>query len=103
MDAALLDTDMLSELIKQRNRQVKHRASDYLRSHSQFVFSAFSRFEIIRGYYTKGAVRQLANFNELCLHSTILSVTDAVLDQAAVLWSQGQTLGRPCGDADLII
>lgn len=42
MDLALLDTDMLSELLKQRNPQVVANAAEYLREHRQFAFSVFT-------------------------------------------------------------
>ena len=41
MDASLLDTDILSELLKQRNATVKQKASAYLQAHGQFAFSVF--------------------------------------------------------------
>ena len=50
MAIALLDTDMLSELLKQRNPQVTAKAAEYLRLHGKFALSVFTRFEIARGY-----------------------------------------------------
>ena len=49
MTLALLDTDTLSELLKQRNPQVIAKATEYLRIHGPFALSAFTRFEIARG------------------------------------------------------
>jgi tRNA(fMet)-specific endonuclease VapC len=42
MDATLLDTDILSEILKQRNPRVMAKASAYLDEHGRFTFSAFS-------------------------------------------------------------
>lgn len=55
MDLALLDTDTLSELLKQRNPQFVANAAEYLREHRQFAFSVFARFEISRGHKERGA------------------------------------------------
>lgn len=103
MDPTLLDTDILSEVLKQRNVQVRDRARQYLRSHGQFAFSAVTRFEIIRGYKELGATSQLARFATLCGHSLILPLADAVFDRAAVLWVLARQGAFPRGDADLLI
>jgi predicted nucleic acid-binding protein len=103
MEVALLDTDVLSEVLEQRNPQVVARAAAYLRSHGSFAFSAFTRFEISRGFKEKGATKQLTRFREFCQHSLIIPVTDSVFDRAEDLWAIARRGGLPCGDADLII
>jgi tRNA(fMet)-specific endonuclease VapC len=103
MDATLLDTDILSEILKQRNATVVANAAKYLAEHGQFVFSAFSRYEIRRGFFERRATRQLERFEEFCAHSSVLPVTDAVFDQAATLWASARRGGHSCGDADLLI
>jgi len=49
MDAAILDSDILSELLKRRDAVVLSNASAYLGVHSRFAFSAFVRVEVRRG------------------------------------------------------
>ncbi len=48
MEAALLDTDMLNEVLKRRNPHVVQHATAYLRQHSQFAVSAITRYELLR-------------------------------------------------------
>lgn len=103
METALLDTDTLSEVLKQRNPRVVAKASAYLRAHGSFAFSVFTRFEISRGFKEKQAANQLARFNEFCRHSLIIPVTDSVFERAEDLWSIARRSGMPCSDADLII
>ena len=103
MDAALLDTDLLSEVLRQRNPIVRKRACQYLRAHGQFAFSAVTRFEIIRGYKERGAAGAFAKFIAFCGHSLIVAVDDAIFDQAADLWAIARQGGHPCDDADLLI
>jgi tRNA(fMet)-specific endonuclease VapC len=103
MDPALLDTDMLSELLKQRSANVRRHGSQYLRSHGQFAFSAVTRFEIVRGFKQAGASTQLARFAVLCGHSLVIPLTDPIFDRAADLWVLARQGGHPCGDADLLI
>jgi tRNA(fMet)-specific endonuclease VapC len=103
MDATLLDTDILSEVLKQRDAHVMANASIYLKEHGQFTFSAFSRFEVRRGYVERGATSQLARFEVFCEHSLVLSISEAVFDRACALWAEARRGGHPCGDADLLI
>jgi len=103
MDAALLDTDILSEVLKQRNARVAQKAADYLQDHGQFAFSVFTSFEIARGYKEKGATRLLSRLANFCQHSLVLPVTDAIFHRAEDLWVLARRGGHPHGDADLII
>ena len=61
MDPALLDTDILSELLKQRNPSVRTKGAAYLNTHGQFTMSAFTRFEVSRGYKEKQATTFLTD------------------------------------------
>lgn len=103
MKLALLDTDILSEVIKLRNPLVTHRALAYTKLHSQLAFSSMSRYEVVRGYRDQNATTQLARFAVFCQHALILPVSDAVFDRAADLWVFARKGGHPHGDADLII
>jgi tRNA(fMet)-specific endonuclease VapC len=90
MDLALLDTDMVSEIIKLRNATVRQKALVYTQQHGQLAFSAMTRYEIIRGYRDQNATTQLARFAVFCQHALVLPITDAVFDQAAELWVIGK-------------
>ena len=103
MSATLLDTDILSEVFKQRDAAVKQRAAGYISLYGQFTLSAFSRFEIRRGYYSKRARQQLARFDVFCEHCQILPLTGTIFDRAALLWAHARQNGHPCGDADVLI
>lgn len=103
MDAALLDTDILNEVLKQRNAQVVQRAAQYLAKHAQFAISSITWYEVIRGLKEKSAVAQMARFQTFCGNSLILPVTDSVLDRASDLWVSGRKIGMAPTDADLII
>jgi tRNA(fMet)-specific endonuclease VapC len=103
MPSSLLDTDILSEVLRQKNRTVRRKANAYLRQFHQFEFSAFTRYEVLRGFKEKKAVRQLQRFTAFCAHSLIFPITDDVLDRAADLWAEAYRGGHPRNDADLII
>src|SRR5689334_14213128 len=103
MDSAILDSDMLSELLKRRNAAVLQKAGAYLQQFGQFAFSAVTRFEIVRGYKELNATAQLARFSLFCRKSLILPVTDPVWERAADLWAHARQHGHPHGDADILI
>ena len=66
MDLALLDTDIFSELLKQRNPFVMQKAAAYVRQYGQVAISAVTRYEILRGYKKQNATAQLRRFQVLC-------------------------------------
>ena len=103
MDAALLDTDILNEVLKQKNRSVVRHASVYLQEHGQFAISALSRYEIIRGLRDAKATTQLTRFSVFCQNTIVFPITDAILNRAADLWVEAKRAGHPRSDADLII
>jgi tRNA(fMet)-specific endonuclease VapC len=100
--AALLDTDILSELLKQ-HPQVIHRARVYLAEHGRIAFSIITRYEILRGLKAKQAHAQEAAFDTLCQGCVILPLTDRVIDRAATLYAELYRRGALLPDADLLI
>lgn len=103
MDEALLDTDILSEVLKAKNRRVLNHANEYLAEHDRFCFSAMTFYELIRGVRATNAARQLEAFAKLAASSDLLPVDLATLDRAASLWAEARNGGHPRNDADLII
>lgn len=103
MDAALLDTDVLSEVIKRKDPQVLAVAERYLAEHERFAFSAITAYEIIRGMRARRATRQLTAFLEVVDTSDVLPTSWSVLLRAADLWADARNGGHPREDADLII
>lgn len=103
MDEALIDTDILSELLRGRNVHVLSRAQAYLGEHGRFTFSAITYYELLRGFRARGAARQLQSFTQLAGSSEVIPISLAVLDRAAALWSDARHGGHPQNDADLII
>lgn len=103
MDSAILDTDILSELIKLRNAPVQQKSLAYTQQHGQIAFSAMTRYEVLRGYRDQNATTQSARFRIFCQNSLILPVSDATFDNTADLWVTARRGGHPSNDADLII
>jgi tRNA(fMet)-specific endonuclease VapC len=103
MDEVLLDTDILSEILKGKDPRVVEAGDRYLDEHGRFTFSAITFYEIFRGFRAKRAVRALNKFLKLAEESDVLPVSIPVLKRAADLWVDARQGGYPRDDADLII
>lgn len=103
MDESILDTDILSEVLKRKDPQVLATARKYLVEHQRFAFSEMTVYEIVRGLRAAQATHQLSDFLRTVGTSDVFPVTRSVLMRAADLWVDGRTGGHPHDDADLII
>ncbi len=103
MALTLLDTDTLSEVLKQKNPQVQARVAAYLRQHAALTISEFTWFEVQRGLLERDARRQLERFALFVSHCDVKPLTHDVFDTAAMLWTEARRSGRPHGDADVLI
>jgi tRNA(fMet)-specific endonuclease VapC len=103
MHESLLDTDILSEVLKRKDPPVLRAAREYLAEYQRFAFSAMTVYEIVRGMKANHASRQLAGFLRTIDTSDVLPVSLPVLMRAADLRAEGRNSGQPRDDADLII
>jgi tRNA(fMet)-specific endonuclease VapC len=103
MTPALIDTDILSELIKLRNAVVMLHAIDYTQQIGPLAFSAITRYEIIRSFKQQNATTQLARFGVFCGNSIILPLDEPIFERASDLWAFARTNGHSANDADLLI
>lgn len=103
MDEALIDTDILSEILKGKDPQVLAAAQQYLSVHQRLSFSAMTVYEIMRGMLANRASRQLGVFLAITGSSDVLPISIDVLKRAADLWAEARNSGHPRDDADLLI
>jgi predicted nucleic acid-binding protein len=103
MDACLLDTDILSEILKGRNAVVLQNSADYLAQHSKLCFSVFSWYEVVRGMRSTNATTRLREFEAFRRNCDLLDITPTVLNRAADLWVHGRSHGCKLTDGDIII
>jgi tRNA(fMet)-specific endonuclease VapC len=103
MPCAIIDTDILSEILKQRNATIQRRALAYLSENGFIAFSVVTRLEMLRGILQRNSQRLLQNFETFCGRSIILPVTTPIFDRAAHLWVEASQRGFSRNDADLLI
>lgn len=72
MSRRLLDTDILSEVIKGKNQNVATSAANYLAQHGRLTISAVSVAEIIHGFRRKGLEQRLAQFEASLADAEVL-------------------------------
>lgn len=99
---ALLDTDILSAVMRRRQPALAH-AQTYVTTHAHFTFSILTRYEILRGLKARGATAQLATFERLCAASRVIPLTDAIVARAADVYAELHRAGALIGDADILI
>lgn len=100
--ACLIDTDIVSALMRQQPIAVSH-AKAYLATHKCFTFSIITRYEILRGLRAKGATKQADIFEGFCARNRILPLTDDVICHAAEIYADLYRRGELIGDADVLI
>ncbi len=103
MDEALVDTDILSEVLKAKDAQVLTKAQQYLSQHGRLSFSAITFYEVVRGLVAARATKQLSSFLQTAGSSEVVPVSIPILVRAADLWATASAGGHPRDDADLII
>jgi len=102
-DVVLLDTDILSELMKQHDPTVKIRAEAYFRDHQQLAISAITCYQILRWLREPPKEKRLRQFEQILSEQIILDIDLPVLSRSADLWIEARNTGRPREDVDLII
>lgn len=99
MTRCLLDTDILSEVIKGKDATVAARATAYLASHGRLTTSAISVAEIIYGLRRIGREDRIRQFELAANLAEVLTFDDAAARLAGRingdLVRQGRTIGMP--------
>jgi tRNA(fMet)-specific endonuclease VapC len=99
---AILDTDILSALMRQHPRAVA-RAQEYLSIHDCLTISIITQYEILRGLKSRGATTRLSSFEEFCQAIEILGLSSQTVTKAADIYADLYRRGAVIGDADILI
>jgi tRNA(fMet)-specific endonuclease VapC len=103
LNAAIIDTDIFSEMIKAANPVVAGHASTYRAAFSRYTISTVTLMEIIRGYQQKQASRQLQSFLVAIASEEVLSFDQAAARLAGTIGGELARTGTPIGLADTMI
>jgi tRNA(fMet)-specific endonuclease VapC len=99
----VLDTDILSEIIKGKNAVVAAKASAYVAQQGRFTTSAVSVAEIVYGLRRVGREDRVAVFDASLANTDILSFDDAAARVAGRINADLGRAGRVIGLPDVMI
>ena len=103
MDKILLDTDIFSEILKQKHEKVVSRAEQY---HSYFGFYSITTItvlEIIKGFHKVGRENHIARFLSAISGTEILTLNIKSAELAGRIYADLERTGQPIGRADPMI
>lgn len=103
MNRTLLDTDMLSEILKQRDPNVAAAARAYVAEHRRLTLSAITVLEIVRGYRRVARHAQVERFEHALNDCEVLPFDDAAGRLAGRIYADLEQRGRPIGMPDVMI
>lgn len=103
MDKSLLDTDILSEVLRGKNPSVVSRATEYLSVHPRITISVVSVTEIVKGLHKRRDSERLDRFlGDLAMFEIVpLSVEASAI--AGRIFADLDRAGQPIGRADPFI
>ena len=103
MDKTLLDTDILSEILKAKDAAVVAKAAAYKAAFGPLTLSAITVMEIVKGFHQKGRADALQRFLEGLKASEVLSFDQACAETAGRIYGDLERAGQPIGRADPMI
>ncbi|MCU0657685.1 MAG: PIN domain-containing protein [Polyangiaceae bacterium] len=103
MRERLLDTDILSEILRGQNPHVSARARAYEAAHSHLATSAITVMEIVKGYQRAARKRELGEFLLLLPSLRLLPFDHDEAEVAGRIYGDLERTGRTIGRADPMI
>ncbi|MBI3465911.1 MAG: PIN domain-containing protein [Planctomycetes bacterium] len=103
MVRVLLDTDMLSEVLKGKNPSVSRRVEAYLSSNGWLTTSAVSVMEIVKGLQKLKRSQRIRLFLETIARDEVLPLDLPSAEIAGQIFGDLERIGQPIGRADPMI
>jgi tRNA(fMet)-specific endonuclease VapC len=103
LNKALLDTDILSEIIKGVDQTVARNATAYRQALGCYTLSAVTVMEIVRGFQKNQSLRRLQAFLASLATEEAIAFDQADGELAGRIAGELERVGRPIGTADTMI
>lgn len=103
MDLSLLDTDVVSEILRGRNEKVTVQASKYRRQFGQLTISTLSVLEIVAGLARQNREEGIAKFLRFALTEQVISLDTESAEIAGRIHGALQSQGLSIGVVDPMI
>jgi predicted nucleic acid-binding protein len=102
MNPAMLDTDILSEYLR-NNPNVVAKVSEYIKEYDAINLSIITYYEILNGLLYKDARRQLSTFEAFVKLNRVIPLTLPMAKTAAEIQSELRRKGIEIGHTDTLI
>jgi predicted nucleic acid-binding protein len=103
MELSLLDTDIVSELLRAVNPRVVGKGRDYLRQFGTYTTSAVSVVELVRGFQKAGRANLIDDLKVLLGQHEVLPLDQESAIVAGMMAGRLQSMGQTIGQADPMI
>ncbi|MBI5305116.1 MAG: type II toxin-antitoxin system VapC family toxin [Chloroflexi bacterium] len=103
MEPSLLDTDILSEILKAKNPLVVERAKQYQAEHARLTISAITVMEIVKGFHQVSRADAIKKFLTNIKSSDVLAFDQSCAETAGRIYGDLDRTGQTVGRADPMI
>jgi tRNA(fMet)-specific endonuclease VapC len=103
MNRALVDTDILSDLLRGKHPEVQRRAAAYLAEHERLTISALTVFEVVRGRHQAAQPERAAEFLAWARTASVTVLDDECARVAGEIAGALMRSGQTVGVADVLI
>jgi predicted nucleic acid-binding protein len=103
MRKALLDTDILSEILRGVNAAVTRNAEAYLGVHGRFSLSVITVMEMVKGFQKVQRPQKITSLLALFASQEVLDFDREAAEQAGRIWGDLDRTGQTIGLADPMI
>jgi tRNA(fMet)-specific endonuclease VapC len=103
MAKALLDTDILSEILKGKDAAVVASAKLYLAEHGRFTTSAVTIMEVVKGLHKLVQPARVQSFVDAIRGDEVLPLDFPSAQLAGAIYADLERAGLPIGRADPMI
>ena len=103
MEETVIDTDIFSEILKGKNRNVAVNANSYLSEHPSFTITAITALEIVKGFHKLGLQERIAHFIGILETVDILPLDAECAVVAGKIYADLESSGQTIGRADPMI
>ena len=99
----ILDTNIITAVLKD-NERVKEKLMELALKGEEILINAISYYEIKRGFLKIKAATQLKRFDRLCSEYGLVMLNNRnIFEIASKIYADLSSLGKPIGDADILI
>ena len=103
MSPSLLDTDILSEVLKAKDPEVLRHARVYREAHGPFAISVLSIVEIVQGFQRKQNITAVQKFLASLKFMRVIELDQGCAEIAGRIYGDLMRTGQPIGRSDPLI